>query len=224
LQEEQIDPWCGIHQAQEFTSGLLRACKTVHSEASPVFYGQNRFNFSDSTPEQVGSFLEHIGKTNASYIRDIMVDFPDVLCLDSDEVSLEEDTRRIFETVRGACANLNTISTSLYSTDLMEHKLDSLDNFKVATEALALVDIHFRSIPSVQEIIVEVYEDPPSDHIRKTMESHGWAIRTTVYEEDEDWGRDFSDFDDDDDDYEYDSTGDDYDIDNDSDFWRRAAD
>ena len=98
----------------------------------------------------------------------------------------------------------------------------------LVTEALKLVDIHFRVISSLQEIIVEVYEDGPSDHIRRKMESHGWTISIAEYVEEEDLDRNFSDFEDDD--YGYDSGGDDgddddnYDIDNDSDFWRRVAD
>jgi hypothetical protein len=76
-----------------------------------------------------------------------------------------------------------------------------------------------RAISSLQEIIVEVYEDGPSADIRMKMESHGWTIN--VIEQVEEWDRDrsFSDFDDDDYRYDYDC-----DIDNDSNFWRRAGD
>ena len=107
----------------------------------------------------------------------------------------------------------------------MELSLDTLDNPKVTGEALALVNTHFRAIPSLQEIIVEVYEDGPSDHARRVMKSHGWTIDIVEYAE-EDFQRDFSDFGDD---YDCVDSGDDldddcYDIDNDSDFWRRAAD
>ena len=109
----------------------------------------------------------------------------------------------------------------------MELRLDALDNPKVVTEAFKLINTHFRAISSLQEIIIEVYADGPSDHIRRKMESHGWTISVTEYVE-EDFNRSFSDFeyekhgfdsgDEDDDD------DDSYDIDNDSDFWRRAAD
>jgi len=122
---------------------------------------------------------------------------------------------------------LSTLTTSLYSTSTIELRLDALDNPKVVTEALKLVNTHFRAISSLQEIIVEVYKDGPSDHIRRKIESHGWTISITEYVEEEDFDRSFSDFEYDD--YGYDSGGDDddndtYDIDNDSDFWRRAAD
>ena len=109
----------------------------------------------------------------------------------------------------------------------MQLRLGALDNPKVVTEALKLVNTHFRAISSLQKIVVEVYEDGPSDHIRREMESHGWTISIAERVEEEDFDRSFSDFEDDD--YGYDRGGDDnddddYDVDNDSDYWRRAAD
>ena len=113
---------------------------------------------------------------------------------------------------------------SLYSTNAMELRLNALDNPKVVTEALRLVNTHFRAISFLHEIIVEVYEDGPSDHIRRKMESYGWTMSVAEYMEEKNFDRSFSDFEYDD--YRYDSDGDDhnYDIDSDSDFWRRGAD
>ena len=69
-----------------------------------------------------------------------------------------------------------------------------------------------------------MYEDGPSDDIRRKMENHGWIISVAEYMEEDSFDGSLSDFEYDD--YGYDSDGDDdnYDIDNDSDFWRRAAD
>ena len=82
----------------------------------------------------------------------------------------------------------------------------------------------FRAISFPQDIMVKVYEDGPSDHIRRKMESHGWTISVAEYMEEKNFDRSFSDSEYDD--YGYDSDGDDgnYDIDNYSNFWRRAAD
>jgi hypothetical protein len=44
----------------------------------------------------------------------------------------------------------------------MALKLDALDYPKIITEALKLVNTRFRAISSLQEIVVEVYEDGPS--------------------------------------------------------------
>ena len=227
MHQEPITPWDDYNRQQKLTPGLLRANKAVHGEASSLFYGQKCFDFAEAIPDEVVSFLEQIGSNNAGYIRHIIIDFPKFLYLDPDDVTLEEGSVGILANIQGRCSNLSTLTTSLYSTNAMEHRLDNLDNHKVATEALKLVYAHFRAISSLQEIILEVYEDGPSDHIRRKMESHGWTITTTEDVEEDDFDRGFSDFEYDYDGYGHDSDDDDYDeydIDNDSDFWRRAAD
>jgi hypothetical protein len=141
------------------------------------------------------------------------------------DVTLEDDSVRILVKIQSDCTKLGTLTTSLQSTNAMEVKPDALDYPKIVAEALALVDARFRAISSLQEIIVEVYEDGPSDHIRREMKNHGWTISATEYVEESDFDRSFSDIEDDD--YRYDdddSGGDDYGIDDDSDFWRRAGD
>jgi hypothetical protein len=220
VHQEPIDPWVDYNRRQKLTPALLRANKAVHREAGSLFYAQNRFDFTMGTPEDVASFLGQIGRNNADYIRHISINFPKFLYLDPGDVTLEDDSVGILANIQSGCANLSTLTTSLYSTNAMELRLDALDNPKIVLEALKLVDTRFRAISSLQEIIVEVYEDGPSDHIRRKMQSHGWTISTTENMEEEDFDRSFSDF-------EYGDYGygdDDYDIDNDSDFWRRAGD
>lgn len=215
----------------QLTTGLFRASKTVHHEATSLFYGQNRFDFTGTNSENLALFLKHIGSHNAACIRDIEIDFPNFLYLDPGNVTLDESSVSILANIQSSCANLRTLKTSLDSTDDMEYRLDYLEHFKVATEALKLVNTHFRAIPSIQEIILEVYEDGPGDHVRSKMKEYGWKLSTTANIEEEDWDRGLSDVDfgrhhgsDFDDDGGGDDYDDEYDIDNDSDFWRRAAD
>jgi len=176
LHQEVIDPWVDYDRRQKLTPELLHVNKTIHREASSLFYAQNRFDFTMGTPEDVASFLGQIGRNNADYIRHICVGFPKFLYLDPGDVTLEDDSVGILANIQSGCANLSTLTTSLYSTNAMELRLDALDNPKVVTEALKLVNTHFRGLSSLEEIIVEVYEDGPSDHIRRKMESHGWTI------------------------------------------------
>ncbi|KAI4199390.1 MAG: hypothetical protein LQ348_001890 [Seirophora lacunosa] len=223
LHQEPIDPWVDYNRPQKLNPELLRANMTVHREAGSTFYGQNRFDFTMGTPEDVASFLGQTGRNNANYIRHIHIDFSKFHHLDAGNVTLEDASVGILANIQSSCTNLSTLTTSRYSTFAMELRLDALDSPEVATEALKLADTHFRAFPSLHEIIVEVYEDGPSDHIRRETESHGWTISTTEYVEEEDFDRSFSDFGSDD--YGSDSgDDDDYDIDNDSDFWRRARD
>jgi len=73
LHQELTDPWIDYNQRQELTPGLLRANKTVHREASSLFYAQSRFDFTMATPEDVALFLGTIGRNNADYIRLVMM-------------------------------------------------------------------------------------------------------------------------------------------------------
>ncbi|TAQ88223.1 hypothetical protein B7494_g3443 [Chlorociboria aeruginascens] len=223
LHQEHIHPWIG-YTRQEITYGLLRANKAIHREASSVLYGQNCFNFTMATPEDLASFLETIGRKNTDCIRHVYIDFPEFHYLDPEHVILEEGSLAILANIRSGCANLSTLTTSLYSTNAMELRLDALDFPKIISEALELVNTRFQTISSLQEIIVEVYENGPSDYIRRKMESYGWKISVESDIED-DWDDDYSrdprdDYGTDNDDLE----DVDYDIDDDSDFWRRAAD
>ena len=225
LHLESINPWAGYFQRQELTPGLLLANRTVHQEARFLLYTRNRFDFTMATPENIASFLEKIGRNNADCIRQIYINFPNFLYLDPGDIALEADSIAILTSIQSSCTKLGTLTISPYSTYAMELRLDALDYPKIAAEALKLVDTHFRAITSLQEIVVEVYEDGPSGYIRRKMESYNWTVSIT--EDDEDWdrGRRFSDTEDEwGDDYGYDPGEDDYDIDNDSDFWRRAAD
>jgi hypothetical protein len=220
LHTEPIDPWAEYNELQELTLGLLCANKTVHRETSSLFYALNCFDFTMATPEGIALFLRTIGRNNANSIQHVYINFPTFYDLEPSNVALAEGSIGIFANIQSSCANLITLTTSLHSTDHIELRLDALDNPQIVTEALKLVDTHFRAISSLQEIIVKVYESGPSGYIRREMESHGWKI--SVIEDVEEWGRDRFWEDASDNDYGY--GDDDYDIDNDSDFWRRAAD
>ncbi|KAG9234216.1 hypothetical protein BJ875DRAFT_510180 [Amylocarpus encephaloides] len=227
LHQEPIDPWTGYNPRQELTPGLLRANKTIHREASSLFYAQNCFDLCRATPEDIALFLGRIGRVNAEYIQHICVDFPNLRDLEVGNVTFEEDSGDIFATIQSGCAKLRTLKMSLDSTNTMVLKLDALDYPKIVIEALTLVNSRFRAISSLQDIVVEVYENSLSEYLRRAMESHGWTVSEIEYVED--WGSDRSSWDYDwDHDFGYgggdDDDDDDYDIDNDSDFWRRAGD
>ncbi|KAI0860634.1 hypothetical protein F4860DRAFT_479012 [Xylaria cubensis] len=180
---------------QELTPGLLCANKTIHREASSLFYSMNCFDLSDATSEQVVRFFEQIGSDNAGYIQHVLIQFPEFPRLSAGHATLGNDNVRLLATIQRYCTNLITLGTSLHSTNRVEVRLLDLeiqDKLELATEALQLVDTHFRAISPLQEIILEVYEDDETEDtgtIRQIMRSHGWTIRTTEIE-------DYGDYDD----------------------------
>ena len=235
LKQEPLEPWRDHYQRQRLTTGLLRVNKTVHREASLLLYGSNHFDFAEANSEDIASFLKTIGRNNAECIRHVRIDFPRFHYIDPGDVTLEKDSIEILTSLQKSCADLRTITTSLFSTTAMEIRLDRLEHYKLAIEALKLVDSHFKTIVSLQEIVIEVYKDSPNSYIRSKMEGHGWNVSATEYVEawspilTPDWlysnselGWD-DDYDDRDFGYLY-EFNDEYDIDNDSDFWRRMED
>ncbi|OAA35199.1 hypothetical protein ISF_09989 [Cordyceps fumosorosea ARSEF 2679] len=223
LQKEPLNPFVYYTPQANLTTGLFRANRTIYRETTLFLYSRNVFDVTNAGPGQVSSFIGRIGNINAGYIRHIITTFPSFLDLNPGDVTFEDDSSKTLKMIQAACTGLSTLETSLDSTNSMELRLDNLDHHKLATEALELVNTHFRAIPSIQEIILNVFEDGPSDYLRSIMTSYGWTIKTTEYEEEEEDDRGYYDFDYDDYHYDY-SSGDEYDIDNDSDFWRRAAD
>lgn len=67
LDKHPLYPWfkpsSRHHWRQTLATGLLRASKTVHREASSLFYGQNRFDFAYVSPERIIAFLEKLAAT-----------------------------------------------------------------------------------------------------------------------------------------------------------------
>ena len=186
LHQDLIDPWDNYDQRQKHSPQLLHVNRTIYREASPLFYAHNRFDFTMGTSEDIASFLEHTGRNNADSIRHLCIEFPMFLHLDRDTVTLEDDSAGILASIQSRCANLRTLTTARRSTSAMALELDALDNPEVVTEALKLVNTHFRAISSLQEIIIEFYEGGPGDDIRRKVESHGWTINVEEYVEEED--------------------------------------
>lgn len=221
VRREPLVPWNGAH---EIVPNVLCTNTTILHEARSLLYSHNRFDLTTWNPQLILQFLDNVGYINAGHLRCIRIDFPRLRDLE-DSVSLEEDSLCILEKIQTHCTNLRTLMITPDSTNAREHQLDSFDSPKICAKALALVDARFRAISSLEEIIVEVYEEGPSREIRRKMESHGWTISVVEPVEEAEWNcdRSWDDFEDDQylsDDYDEDE----YDIDNDSDFWRRAAD
>jgi len=239
LHEESIDPWAGFFSRQKLTPGLFRVNKATHNEAISLFYTWNCFDFTKGHSENIASFLEQIGRSNADCIRHIQIDFPRFF-LENGCITLDEDSISTLATLQSGCDYLGTLTMPRVSSTHVAPIITSVEAVdiatatdpKVITEALELINTHIRSISSLQDIIVELYEDyedVPRYHIRGEMERLGWKIHQIGEAEFRDGLE--SDRDDYDDDYtghwsydDGDDDADDYDIDDDSDFWRRAAD
>lgn len=228
-----LESWSFRRRTGGLSLGLLRVNKALHREGSSVFYGRNHFDvsgYSSKPAEKLSSWLQQIGSTNALHVQHLLIEFPGWASFQpGNPFRLDDESVAIIATIKSSCTSLKTITTTLRSTNQMELCLDGLENRKLATERLGLVDATLRSIPSLQQVGLEVYEDGPSSYIRQDMETLGWTLQKFKNEEeaeDDYWEQDNYRLSDSDDDWDEpdENEYDDYDIDNDSDFWRRAAD
>ena len=171
---------------------ILVANKQVHQEANPLLYSMNRFRVGageysytyEISWEILRKFLDHIGNQNASFLRQICIAFPAFEIYHAGNITLQEDSVLSLELLRDRCTNLNILETSLETTTAVEHSIDSLDNPLAATEAMALVNTRFKALPSLKEVIVNVFDKAPNVLLREEMRSCGWRIEVTASKSD----------------------------------------
>jgi hypothetical protein len=187
LHEEPICP-CDGYYDKELTSGLILTNKTINREASMVLY-RNCFDFTKITHEGVTSFLEKIGR-NVDYIQHVYIDFPKFHGLGIGNVAIEDDDSSLLAHIQSNCINLKTLTASRRSAVLIDLQLSGLVNPAIVTEALALVDTHFKAISSLQNIIIEARNGSLGDYIRGQLEGKGWTI--VINDSAYDWNSDES--------------------------------
>jgi hypothetical protein len=179
LHKEPLALWTGFNQRHELCPSILRANKTLHHEASSLFYAYNCFDFTIATPKQIALFLRTIGRKNADYIQHIYVDFPKFYYRELSDITLSDDSISIFASIQSSCTNLSTLTAFTGSAPTIEFELNEKDNPGSIYKALKLVDTLFRATsPFLKRIIVGVYDDRPSKFITE-MENCGWIIKAT---------------------------------------------
>ncbi|KAK8070654.1 hypothetical protein PG997_010857 [Apiospora hydei] len=198
------------------TTELFRVSKQVRHEAAIVFYSQNQLDFTMVEPDEITGFLKRIGR-NAEHIRHLVVKFPYFRSLQLEElgrVAIRPRYAGIPQAIRAGCPNLQTITTSRWSTYAVvlwqvprsySWERDRAGDRKIVTEAIDVADAYFRSMaPSLKEIIIELDteqywwplsqrhidrgmsdEDLLHRHVRQQMESHGWKLLPTDRSHDE---------------------------------------
>jgi hypothetical protein len=163
---------------------VLCVSRMMHREASPVLYSSNCFRFpevfttlSAPTSAHIGPFLNQIG-SHARLIRHICIPFPTFDYPQPASAILHEAHIENLGIIRDTCAGIQTLELLVPP----EHCNYALSHDAIAAEALNLLDIRFKSIPSLEEIIVnfEVYpERDSSNGLTKTIHGFGWTVKVT---------------------------------------------
>lgn len=163
---------------------VLCVSRMMHREASPVLYSSNCFRFPEvfttlSAPASahIGPFLNQIG-SHARLIRHICIPFPTFDYPLPAKAILHEAYIKNLEIIRDIYTGIQTLELLVPP----EHCNYALSHYTIAAEALNLLDIRFKSIPSLEEIIVnfEVYpEEDSGDDLTKIIHGYRWIIKVT---------------------------------------------
>lgn len=164
---------------------ILCVSRMIHREASPVLYSSNCFQFpeiyiirSGLTNAHIGPFLNQIG-SHARLIRHICIPFPTFDYPQPARAILHEAHIENLGIIRDTCAGIQTLELLVPP----EHCNYALSHDAIAVEALNLLDIRFKSIPSLKEIIVnfELYpERDLGDDLTERIHGYGWTVKVTT--------------------------------------------
>ncbi|KAG9248693.1 hypothetical protein BJ878DRAFT_572107 [Calycina marina] len=213
----------GPYREEKLTPALFNINNTVHLEVTFMFYAGNCFECSTASYETLAAFIGSNGSNNASYIRHIIIAFPELCRPQPGSITIDENSSAMLTATQSAFVNLETFTTFLFSTNAMIFDLE-YDFPDVSVDGtLAVFYSSFRVISSLQKFAVETYNDSLSAQTVEMTESRGWIANATgETENDLEWAETrsfqgcYGEYSPDDED--------DYDIDDDSGFWIRAAD
>jgi hypothetical protein len=169
----------GLHPA------ILRTNRKMYGEASPLLYSNNRFQFPEvfssaplaPTHAHVAPFLTQI-RLQARHIRRICIPFPTFNYPVPETATLHQVHIDNLELIRKTCTDIETLELLIPT----EHCNYALGDWAVATDALNILDTHFRSIRSLKEIIINFEEYPecdPDDDLTKKLHDIGWTVTIT---------------------------------------------
>lgn len=160
----------------EVTIGLLYASKTVHEEASSVFYGQNCFDFTEQSPFDLQLWLEQIGARNAGYIRHIYLELPRFSPMRHGEVAVADTDTDLLAAIRGSCPDVETLTIEPEPISWWILYLLQLERKGVAREAMQVADAHYRTIPLLKVIQVLTLGNWPAPALQREMSRLGWKL------------------------------------------------
>ena len=120
---------------------LLLANKAVYHEANPLLYAKNCFDFAICTSDRIDSFLNQIGRINASHIRHTNISFSKFRYLDQGNAALKDNSIRILAKIQSDCTNLSTLRAFLFREDVTEILIKTYKNLEIVLNAFRLVGV-----------------------------------------------------------------------------------
>lgn len=176
------DSFC--HIPHHLSPSILGVNKRAYDEANFILYLHNRFEVCSESPERLDRFLDQIGLPKASLVQHLSIPFPwRILWPKIRDIKIKANTLRLFDIVREKFINLKRLETSLESGHMMElafwfNRAERINEARFMLRA----DELFKTIVSLEEVIVNLRETSPWEPIRRLICAHGWTIQITPRE------------------------------------------
>ena len=164
---------------------LLSASRQLRDEAGPVAYASNHFVFVDATPRQpalVRSFLAAVGPVNAGRLSHLTINFPVVQRTSSassdggSEVVLRDDGQTSLALLRESCPGLKTLEAQVHGENYRNLVAPEHQDAQLLEQGLLRINAHVTAMPSLEAVIVRIYQGDPAPGVVEAMRDLGWRV------------------------------------------------
>ncbi|VUC22175.1 unnamed protein product [Clonostachys rosea] len=157
---------------------ILRLNRRANQEATEILYGKNQFQIENI--KNFTRFLNEIGPANSTLLRHLTIPFP-YFKEDGGVVTVRTDSigMQAIDLIHSKCQNIVVLETCLFSSNLVESKLDSHGHPEAVNQALELFMDKFCAIPSFRHLRVNLPNKPINLAFRDILNSHGRILVVT---------------------------------------------
>lgn len=172
-------------------AALLRTCKTVHSEATPILYSRNSFRpylksawrdifqrrHFEALEAIVEIFIKNIGWRSAAFLRRVYIPFPGPK---DSRVELRKQSDRLLELMRERCTGLKTLGLCLHGG-----AVEGTFVGKVVDDAFSQLKERLDAVVGLEKVVVEVDHDIIRyDRFVRNVVECGWEMEHRSLRED----------------------------------------
>nr|POF22057.1 hypothetical protein CFP56_36144 [Quercus suber] len=181
LHEDPIELWrLEPRRRQQFDIEILRVNKTIYREASPMFYGQNRFELREYNHSLIESLLLLIGTPNARLIQHVVVDLKSVLDLKPFASSYRLVHNYFCADLFACCPKLRSLNALPPGIAAIDQLLTCPDDSQAVRNVLSRIKTKMGLCQSLDRLVAEF----PTLHLlcqgkplSQELERAGWTIK-----------------------------------------------
>jgi hypothetical protein len=178
VRKRPIQVWPG--NEKEVNLNLLVANKTLHREASPIFYGQNQFDFAEEAQPNIIACLRET-RRNAALMRSIWFEFPRLEASKRyQEVLIHDDDIYFRNRLRKFCPTVRSITIPGDGVDELERDIKKVGGPVTVPGILGMINDSFHAFAPLTEINVmyplDAVTSESHEHLREEMVKQGWKV------------------------------------------------